>query len=65
MHMHMLQTEIVALSLFLTLSIDVAAKIPVAAPAQAITVDDREHTIYTSYMEQGKVLKIDGKTNSI
>lgn len=44
---------------------DVAAKIPIAAPAQAITVDDREHTIYTSYMEQGKVLKIDGKTNSI
>jgi YVTN family beta-propeller protein len=43
----------------------VAAKIPIAAPAQAITVDDREHTIYTSYMEQGKVLKIDGKTNSI
>ena len=44
---------------------DVAAKIPIAAPAQAITVDDRKHTIYTSYMEQGKVLKIDGKTNSI
>lgn len=44
---------------------DVAAKIPIAAPAQAITVDDREHTIYTSYMEQDKVLKIDGKTNSI
>jgi hypothetical protein len=44
---------------------DVAAKIPIAAPAQAITVDDREHTVYTSYMEQEKVLKIDGKTNSI
>lgn len=44
---------------------DVAAKIPIAAPAQAITVDDMEHTIYTSYMEQDKVLKIDGKTNSI
>jgi YVTN family beta-propeller protein len=44
---------------------NVAAKIPIAAPAQAITVDDREHTIYTSYMEQGEILKIDGRTNSI
>ena len=57
--MHMLQT---GGSSFITvldlIDQDVAAKIPMAAPAQAITVDDREHTIYTSYMEQGKVLKL-------
>ena len=43
----------------------VITRIPIGAPAQAISVDTSEHMIYTSYMDQDKVLKIDGRTNSI
>ncbi|HET7392043.1 MAG TPA: YncE family protein [Nitrososphaeraceae archaeon] len=43
----------------------IITNIPIGAPAQAITVDDNEHMIYASYMDQPKIVKIDGKTNAI
>ena len=43
----------------------VITKIPIGSPAQAITVDDNEHMIYASYMDQPKIVKIDGRTNTI
>jgi YVTN family beta-propeller protein len=44
---------------------EIVSTIPIGAPAQAITVDETEQMIYTSYMERDKILKIDGNTNTI
>jgi YVTN family beta-propeller protein len=44
---------------------EIVTRIPIGAPAQAIAVDETENMIYTSYMEQDKILKIDGNTNTI
>jgi YVTN family beta-propeller protein len=44
---------------------EIVTTIPIGAPAQAIAVDETENMIYTSYMEQDKILKIDGNTNTI
>jgi DNA-binding beta-propeller fold protein YncE len=44
---------------------EIVTTIPIGAPAQAIAVDETENMIYASYMEQDKILKIDGNTNSI
>jgi YVTN family beta-propeller protein len=43
----------------------IIAKVPISGPAQAITVDDNEHMIYASYMDQPKIVKIDGNTNTV
>ncbi|MGA7369076.1 MAG: hypothetical protein WBX01_08100 [Nitrososphaeraceae archaeon] len=44
---------------------NIVTRIPIGASAQAITVDEVENMIYTSYMDQDKILKIDGRTNTI
>jgi len=44
---------------------EIVTRIPIGAPAQAIAVDETEQMVYTSYMEQDKILKIDGNTNTI
>jgi YVTN family beta-propeller protein len=44
---------------------EIVTTIPIGAPAQAIAVDEAEQMIYASYMEQDRILKIDGRTNNI
>jgi DNA-binding beta-propeller fold protein YncE len=43
----------------------IISKIQIGSPAQAMTVDDNENMIYVSYMDQPKIVKIDGRTNTI
>lgn len=43
----------------------VVAKIPVIAPAEAISVDPSEHKIYIAFTNEQNMVKIDGNTNQI